>query len=78
MMNTGGLSTPRGFELFMENTHVMQIVLKGSADHAVLCANTDANHTSTTFSEFFFLQIFFILMLTKEYVFVFVNFQLLH
>ena len=49
---------------------------KGSADHAELCTNTDANHTSTTYSHFFFLQVSIILMLTKEYVFVFENFQL--
>ena len=30
---------------------------QGSADHAELCANTDANHTSTPFSQFFLADI---------------------
>ena len=44
---------------------------KGSADHAELCANTDANHNSTIFF-IFFLQISFILILTK-YMFLFLR-----
>ena len=51
---------------------------KGTADHAELCANTDANHTCIQFSQLFFLQKYFMLMLTKEYIFGLENFKLLH
>ena len=52
--------------------------LKGSANHAELWANIDANHACTQFSQLFFLQIFFFFILMKEYVLVFENYQFLH
>ena len=51
---------------------------KGVAGCEVHCINTDANLTSRKFSQFFCRQLFFILMLTKEYVFVFTNFLILY
>ena len=51
---------------------------KGTADHPQFCAYTDGNHTCTQFSQLFFGRNLFFCMLTKEYVFVFENFQLLH
>jgi hypothetical protein len=52
-------------------------VYKGEQCTAELGANTDANHTCTKFFWNFFRQIFFFLMLSKEYVFVSRNFLLL-
>ena len=43
--------------------------LKGKQATAELGANTDANHTCGNLFRIFFWQIFFFLMLTKEYVF---------
>ena len=43
---------------------------KGKQATAELGANTDAIHTCGNLFRFFFWQIFFFLMLTKEYVFV--------
>ena len=51
--------------------------VKGEQDTAELGTITDANHTCTNKSEIFDWQIFFFLMLTKEYVFVLRNFRLL-
>ena len=45
--------------------------LKGKQATAELGANTDANHTCGNLFRIFFWQIFFFLMLTKEYVFLF-------
>ena len=50
----------------------------GSEYLAELCANNDANHICTKLSQFFFLQKSFIVILTKEYVFVFENFTFFH
>ena len=63
--------TPQLYNASYSSTSNLPLTSKGSADHAELCANTDANHTSTTFSQFFFLQISFILLLMKEYIFIF-------
>ena len=53
-------------------------IFKGVAESEAHCINADANHTLSKFSQLFFRQIFFILMLTKKYIFVFKNFLLLH
>ena len=39
----------------METSLLQSNKFKGTADHAELCANTDANHTCTTFSQLCFL-----------------------
>ena len=51
---------------------------KGEPAAAELGANTDANHPCTNFFGNIFWQIYFFLMLTKEYIFVLRNFQILH
>ena len=52
--------------------------IKGEPDSAELGANIDAHHTFTKLFRIFFWQIFFFLMLTKDYVFVLRNFLLVH
>ena len=43
-----------------ENPKTLSKNSKGSADHAELCANTDASHTCTKFSHFFLLADIFL------------------
>ena len=51
---------------------------EGGAESKAHCINTDANHTGIKCNQLFFWQIFFILMVTIEYAFVFKDFLLLH
>ena len=51
---------------------------QGVAESEAHCINTDANHTSRKFSKKISARYFLTLMLTKEYVFVFTSFLLLH
>ena len=58
--------------------HKKGITCKGELGAAELGANTDAKHTCTKKKWNIFSQIFFFLMLTKEFTLVLENFQILH
>ena len=57
---------------------IKHIFFASEPDAAELGANTDANYTCTIFFWNIFWQILFFLMLTKEYIFVLGNSQILH